>query len=285
MDRTQAAYETLGLTPDATSAEIKRAYRDLVRRWHPDRFAREPQFQHRAVEMVKRLNEAYELVTEDAARRKERPATAASAAYPAASRPYVPPENAAQSGAAADSPRTESSSAEHLATALVIFCSSWQNLLFVAFVVTVLYLAAGRSGPFLSVAGYAVQVLALPALFALICNCFHASGKRALWSAYVAVICISAAIMLIDGIAARRDNREALIHDAVPAGSFVPAAGSYGYGGLPSGSGESHSGGSPFTDGPVPPTSPNVAAPAAPMAPVSPAAPLAPVVPMAAPAR
>jgi hypothetical protein len=37
----EACYTTLGLTPDAKFNDIKHAYRTLVKRWHPDRFATE----------------------------------------------------------------------------------------------------------------------------------------------------------------------------------------------------------------------------------------------------
>jgi len=32
------AYEILGLEPGASQAQVKRAYRQLVKIWHPDRF-------------------------------------------------------------------------------------------------------------------------------------------------------------------------------------------------------------------------------------------------------
>ncbi len=40
--------------------EVRRAYRDLVRVWHPDRFSSDPRLRTRAEEKVKQLNAAYE---------------------------------------------------------------------------------------------------------------------------------------------------------------------------------------------------------------------------------
>ncbi len=40
--------------------EARRAYMDLVRVWHPDRFSHDPRLRARAEEKLKRLNLAYE---------------------------------------------------------------------------------------------------------------------------------------------------------------------------------------------------------------------------------
>lgn len=37
---TEVCYDVLGVTREATKAEIARAYRQLARRYHPDRFKR-----------------------------------------------------------------------------------------------------------------------------------------------------------------------------------------------------------------------------------------------------
>lgn len=52
--------EVLGVKPNATADEIKLAYRDLVRVWHPDRFAHNKRLQQKAEEKLKEINEAYE---------------------------------------------------------------------------------------------------------------------------------------------------------------------------------------------------------------------------------
>ena len=50
-------YEVLGLTPGATLQQVKRAYRALAKRFHPD-VSREPDAQERFIE----INEAYEFL-------------------------------------------------------------------------------------------------------------------------------------------------------------------------------------------------------------------------------
>ncbi len=66
-------YETLGLRPDATPAEIRDAYRRLARRHHPDRGAAD-------AEAMPLINEAYRVLGDPARR----------AAYDAATRDVVP---------------------------------------------------------------------------------------------------------------------------------------------------------------------------------------------------
>lgn len=53
-------YELLGVKPGVSSAEIKAAYRDLAKVWHPDRFAHDERLQKKAQEKLKEINEAYE---------------------------------------------------------------------------------------------------------------------------------------------------------------------------------------------------------------------------------
>ena len=52
--------ELLELESCSSAEEARRAYRDLVRVWHPDRFAGDPRLRIRAEEKVKQLNLAYE---------------------------------------------------------------------------------------------------------------------------------------------------------------------------------------------------------------------------------
>ena len=53
-------WRILGLEPGATREEIRAAYRDLAKVWHPDRFSAEsPQLQQRATRELQRINEAY----------------------------------------------------------------------------------------------------------------------------------------------------------------------------------------------------------------------------------
>ncbi|MEH2299552.1 MAG: DnaJ domain-containing protein [Nostoc sp.] len=52
------AYEILGLKTGASQAQVKRAYRQLVKIWHPDRFLDQKQKQE-AEEKIKSINAAY----------------------------------------------------------------------------------------------------------------------------------------------------------------------------------------------------------------------------------
>jgi hypothetical protein len=59
LDTTQA-YGVLGLAPGATPDEVKTAYRDLVKVWHPDRFADNERLREKAQRQLQLYNEAYE---------------------------------------------------------------------------------------------------------------------------------------------------------------------------------------------------------------------------------
>jgi hypothetical protein len=62
MDDLTQAFHTLGLQPEATQAEVRQAYRDLVNVWHPDRFAHDERLQKLAQEKLKEINGAQELL-------------------------------------------------------------------------------------------------------------------------------------------------------------------------------------------------------------------------------
>jgi hypothetical protein len=56
------ALEVLGLGPDATAAEIKETYRDLVKVWHPDRFGNDLRLRRKAEEKLQQINLAYRVL-------------------------------------------------------------------------------------------------------------------------------------------------------------------------------------------------------------------------------
>jgi hypothetical protein len=64
-------YTVLGIDRDASLSQIKEAYRDLVKVWHPDRFTGDSKLQNRANEKLKKINEAYHALTEYHSRRQE----------------------------------------------------------------------------------------------------------------------------------------------------------------------------------------------------------------------
>lgn len=55
-------FEVLGLKPNSTLGEVKEAYKDLVKVWHPDRFSHDIKLQAKAQEKLKQINEAYEKI-------------------------------------------------------------------------------------------------------------------------------------------------------------------------------------------------------------------------------
>ncbi len=57
------AYKTLGISSDATNAEVKEAYRTLVKKYHPDKYATQgADAQAKAEQKFKEVQEAYETI-------------------------------------------------------------------------------------------------------------------------------------------------------------------------------------------------------------------------------
>ena len=54
-------YKVLGIDPSATDEEVKKAYRELARKYHPDNYANTP-LSELAGEKMKEVNEAYTLL-------------------------------------------------------------------------------------------------------------------------------------------------------------------------------------------------------------------------------
>lgn len=74
-------YDLLGVAYDATSEEVKKAYRTLAKRWHPDKVAAN---KPRATKQFAKLSRAYEVVGESRSRRKfDKRARAKAAEAPA----------------------------------------------------------------------------------------------------------------------------------------------------------------------------------------------------------
>ena len=56
------AYAVLELTPPVTPEALRKQYRRLARRWHPDRHASDPVAQADASDRMRRINDAFRLV-------------------------------------------------------------------------------------------------------------------------------------------------------------------------------------------------------------------------------
>lgn len=55
-------YSVLGVSPSASDEEIKKAYRELARKYHPDNYQNNP-LADLAEEKMKEINEAYDIIT------------------------------------------------------------------------------------------------------------------------------------------------------------------------------------------------------------------------------
>ena len=64
MKQASRFYEVLDLKPGATRAEIKYAWREKMKRHHPDRFAQDPKAEKAAAEQARQINLAYQELVE-----------------------------------------------------------------------------------------------------------------------------------------------------------------------------------------------------------------------------
>ncbi|GEM_PF-271792 len=55
-------YRILDLEPGSSLQDVKKAYRQLAKVWHPDRFSQDPKMAQKATEKLKEINSAYELL-------------------------------------------------------------------------------------------------------------------------------------------------------------------------------------------------------------------------------
>lgn len=105
-DDLSKAHELLGVAPGTSGRELKQAYHDMAKVWHPDRFSHDPRLQQKAQEKLKEINEAYELLSTGRGAR--------------ASRPTSPPRDPRETTAAAPMQRSRTMSVLPMA---VIFCA------------------------------------------------------------------------------------------------------------------------------------------------------------------
>lgn len=68
MDELHHAYEVLGVPPDIRTGDLRRHYRELVKRWHPDQFTGDQEEHGVADEALTRINAAYQCILRHRAR-------------------------------------------------------------------------------------------------------------------------------------------------------------------------------------------------------------------------
>ena len=61
-DELAQAYAVLGLIETATKADVKQRRMDLIKQWHPDQFAQDPEEFKRANERTAQVNAAYGVI-------------------------------------------------------------------------------------------------------------------------------------------------------------------------------------------------------------------------------
>ena len=59
-------YKVLGVTPQTSDDDVKRAYRELARKYHPDNYVNNP-LADLAETRMKEINEAYDMISSTAA--------------------------------------------------------------------------------------------------------------------------------------------------------------------------------------------------------------------------
>ena len=96
MDDVTRYYAILGVQPGAPPEQVKRAYRRLMKRWHPDLFPRHSEQRRKAEGRAKQINEAYARLRADKPRSHPRTGRA----------PTPPPHRDAPREGHRDRPRT-----------------------------------------------------------------------------------------------------------------------------------------------------------------------------------
>ena len=82
-------YNVLGVSQSASDDEVKKAYRELARKYHPDNYQNNP-LADLAEEKMKEINEAYDAITKQRAGGYAGASPEATAAISAATAPLTP---------------------------------------------------------------------------------------------------------------------------------------------------------------------------------------------------
>ena len=123
------ALAVLELEAGASTAQIKQAYRTLAKVWHPDRFPNDVQLQAQALEKLKRINNAYVVLSGHEPRRDTRTQGGASrSARPEAeSKSHGEPPSPRSTGTPQSRPWVRPSLAVVVALVVVLLVLGWQT--------------------------------------------------------------------------------------------------------------------------------------------------------------
>ena len=274
MNKLNRYYDILGLKPDATAQEVRRAYRELVRVWHPDRFGDVPRLQLKAQEKLKEINEAYRVLKEAfAAAALRGNAEKLSAGAVEAGEPSEPAPPGSANGTF-----SEPVVLAGIATALSRWLADWPNILLLLLFMACIRFSTVKYGYSLQAIAYSLELLLIPAVMSLAAGSRYFAGRRTRL-AYLASMVVVAGYLVVDFKAYQRELQEATFNEEAPTGGVNVAPSSPPW---PSPApGESDIGQSRSRKGG--PMAPD--APSAPRSPAAPIVPVAPIVPPASPAR
>jgi hypothetical protein len=168
MDTLRNAYATLELSPGASAREVRRQFKKLVRRWHPDRFAEDPVGQAEAAGRMSAINAAYRLIQGARAAPTAPPGPPAHAPTVEASEPREPVTRPLGRGAI-DGIVRSMGTASPVDTILGVLAWSWPLFVAVAITFTQPYYswqdwAAGRPRPSYMVRYWQLLLVALALL-------------------------------------------------------------------------------------------------------------------------
>lgn len=91
-ERTINYYTVLEIAPTATNADIKKAWHEQMQVWHPDRFSHSPALHRKAETRAKLINQAYQTLSDPAARARYDAATQAVPSTTPPPRPTPSPQ-------------------------------------------------------------------------------------------------------------------------------------------------------------------------------------------------
>ncbi len=94
-------YEVLGVKPGATEEEIKKAYREKVKKYHPDQY-KGTDYEATATEKLKEINEAYDILKNGGKGNYYQHASSGNTSYSSSSSSYSGTQNSYRTNYTAD---------------------------------------------------------------------------------------------------------------------------------------------------------------------------------------